>query len=196
MQVRLEPTAPVRTTPVGERILVVAARLFYAQGITATGVDRIVADAGTTKRTLYQRFGSKDALVAAYLQQRAHRWQTELAQALADATVDDTAAAGLDVVYAHAARWAREGRRGCAFVNAWAEIGRTDHAAVAAIQAEKDWMRALFAQLAGGEAEQGRVLHLLYEGAQVDAAIHDDPTAFDAALRASRHLLPADCRLA
>lgn len=54
-------------TPVGERPAETAGRLFYAHGIRAVGVELIAEQAGTTKKTLYDRFGSKDALVALYL---------------------------------------------------------------------------------------------------------------------------------
>lgn len=59
MTIPLAPVDPVQTTAVGQRILDAASTLFYERGITATGVDLIVEQAGTTKRTLYQRFGSK-----------------------------------------------------------------------------------------------------------------------------------------
>ena len=61
-------------TPAGLRILDTASALFYERGIRAVGVDLIAEEAGTTKKTLYDRFGSKDELVAAYLSRRAARW--------------------------------------------------------------------------------------------------------------------------
>ena len=53
-----------------ERILETADRLFYGQGIRAMGVDTIAAEIGISKRTLYNHFPSKDALIVAYLQRR------------------------------------------------------------------------------------------------------------------------------
>ena len=53
-----------------ERILETADRLFYLQGIRAIGVDTIAAEIGISKRTLYNHFPSKDALIAAYLERR------------------------------------------------------------------------------------------------------------------------------
>jgi AcrR family transcriptional regulator len=55
-------------TPAARRILDAAAGLFYAQGIHAVGVEAIAAAAHVTKKTLYDRFGSKEALIAAYLE--------------------------------------------------------------------------------------------------------------------------------
>lgn len=45
------------------RILSVATDLFQTRGINSTGVDTIVAVAGTTKMTLYKHFGSKEDLI-------------------------------------------------------------------------------------------------------------------------------------
>ncbi|MDO4919397.1 TetR/AcrR family transcriptional regulator [Kocuria sp.] len=173
------------TTAAGERILDAATRLFREHGITATGVDSIVELAGTTKRTLYQRFGSKDRLVACYLQARAHRWQSELLAALAPATPEER----LDIVYDHTIRWAGETPRGCTFVNAWAEVGATDQQATGVIQEEKKWMLTLFTLMANGNQCTGRLLHLLHEGAQVTASIERDAIAFTAACSASHQLL-------
>ena len=53
-----------------ERILETADKLFYLQGIRAIGVDTIAAEIGISKRTLYNHFPSKDALIASYLERR------------------------------------------------------------------------------------------------------------------------------
>ena len=52
-----------------DRILETADRLFYGQG-TAVGVDTLAAEAGVSKRTLYNHYPSKDALIEAYLTRR------------------------------------------------------------------------------------------------------------------------------
>ena len=52
------------------QILKVTDRLFYEQGIRAIGVNAIAAEAGISKKTLYQHFASKDDLTVAYLQGR------------------------------------------------------------------------------------------------------------------------------
>ncbi len=53
-----------------ERILEVANRLFYAEGIRATGTEKIMSIAEVAKATFYRHFESKDALVLAYLDHR------------------------------------------------------------------------------------------------------------------------------
>src|SRR5260370_8606510 len=57
-------------TPMKERILETADRLFYLRGIRAVGVDTIAAEIGISKRTLYNHFPSKDELISAYLARR------------------------------------------------------------------------------------------------------------------------------
>lgn len=53
-----------------DRILEVADRLFYADGVHATGTEKIMSAAEVAKATFYRHFESKDALVLAYLENR------------------------------------------------------------------------------------------------------------------------------
>jgi AcrR family transcriptional regulator len=183
---------PNPATPAGERILSTASTLFYERGIRAVGVDVIALEAGTTKKTLYDRFGSKDALVAAYLVRRGDRWRAFLDNGLSRtrATGPDRALAVFDV----AEEWATSNSRGCAFVNAYAEIGGTDHPANTVIREDKTFMHDLFVRLlteAGvDDAEAlGGQLHLLYEGAIVVSTAGGRADAFETARAAARSLL-------
>jgi AcrR family transcriptional regulator len=176
-------------TPVGERLAETAGRLFYARGIRAVGVELIAEQAGTTKKTLYDRFGSKDALVALYLRRRAERWQSVVLRRLEQAPQPRALA-----VFDALDDWLAEQWRGCAFVNAYAEIGATDHPGLPVVRAEKDWMRQLFVALVTetGCADPDRLggqLHLLYEGAAVMLTAGDDPHALDNARQAAARLL-------
>jgi AcrR family transcriptional regulator len=49
------------------RILDTAIDLFYREGINSTGVERLASEASVSKRTLYQHFPSKSAVVKEYL---------------------------------------------------------------------------------------------------------------------------------
>jgi len=53
-----------------KRILEVADRLFYADGVRATGTEKIMSLAEVAKATFYRHFESKDVLVLAYLENR------------------------------------------------------------------------------------------------------------------------------
>ena len=106
-------------TPAGRRILNAAGELFYTQGINAIGVDTIARTAGVTKKTLYDRFGSKEALVAAYLTDRRQRWQAWLEDCLEPLSPADRPLGVFDSLHS----WLEQApRRGCAFVNAAAEL--------------------------------------------------------------------------
>lgn len=180
-------------TPVGERLAATASRLFYDHGIRAVGVELLAAEAGTTKKTLYDRFGSKDALVVLYLRRRAAAWQAAVLSDLAEHRPDPGTERVLGVFDA-LERWLARQWRGCAFVNAYAEVAGTDHPAVPVIRAEKDWMRALFAALAAEAGyddpdRTGAELHLLYEGAIVSLTAGDRPDAVALARDAAGRLL-------
>jgi len=178
-------------TPAGERLLATASELFYRRGIHAVGVDLIAERAGTTKKTLYDRFGSKDNLVAVYLEVRFERWRAFVDERLAVLEPGPSQVlAAFDVL----AEWLAANTCGCAFVNANAEIGRTDHPGVPVIHAEKQWMRARYEELAvaaGLPVVLGAYLHLLHEGAIVALTSGGQPDAVANAKSAARELLAA-----
>ncbi|OZF38640.1 TetR family transcriptional regulator [Rhodococcus sp. 14-2496-1d] len=165
-------------TPAGERILTVASDLFYARGIRAVGVDLIAEEAGTTKKTLYDRFGSKDGLVQRYLTRRYGLWCDHVTRYVESLESGDARILG---VYDALDLWMRDNHRGCGFVNAFAEFGGTGSPVLAIIESEKEWTRSLFAHLATEagypDAEQlGTRLSVLHEGAVVmgTAGARDD----------------------
>ncbi len=184
----------IEWTPKAHAVLDAASTLFYEHGIHAVGVDAIAARAGVTKKTLYDRFGSKDRLVAEYLAARDARWRERLDARLSEA--GDDPAARLRAVFDAATAWARaEGTRGCAMVNAHAEIAE-DHPAHEPTARQKAWTRELFVGLAADAGASdpttvGEQLMLLHEGAVVTAGLHamDDP--FGRALSAAERLLAA-----
>ena len=64
------------------KILVVATDLFQTRGINSTGVDTIVAVAGTTKMTLYKYFTSKENLILEVLEKGHQDFQSWLSDKL------------------------------------------------------------------------------------------------------------------
>lgn len=97
-----------------------AAEHFFRDGIASTGVDTVIADAGVAKMTLYGNFGSKDALVVAYLEDRDHRFTQLLEQELA--ARHDPLARALALVDVYRRYLDEAGWHGCAFLNAAAEL--------------------------------------------------------------------------
>ena len=65
------------------RLIETAERLFYAEGIRAVGIDRIIAEAKVAKMTLYNHFQSKDDLVLAVLKYREERINEQFERAIA-----------------------------------------------------------------------------------------------------------------
>jgi AcrR family transcriptional regulator len=112
------------TRPARERLLSAAAELFYDSGIAATGVDAVLQRAGVSPATMYAHFAGKDALVAAYLEQRHHEWRAVWAEVLAERT--DPRDRLLSVFDALARYRDRSGsRRGCGFLAAGTELPAT-----------------------------------------------------------------------
>ncbi|WP_037771807.1 TetR/AcrR family transcriptional regulator [Streptomyces sclerotialus] len=185
-------------TPGARRVRDAAARLFYERGIHAVGVDLIAAEAGVTKKTLYDRFGSKDRIVVEYLADRDERWRTFLDGRLGEAPPDP--AARILAVFDASREWAGEhSRRGCSMVNAHAEITDPAHPAYAVISCQKAWMLELFTGLArqldpGGAEERGRTLMLLHEGALVTHGMGVFPDALGHARRQAAALLAGTAR--
>ncbi|RWA23277.1 TetR/AcrR family transcriptional regulator [Mycolicibacterium brumae] len=109
--------------PARRRILDAAARRFYNDGVTATGIDTITATAGVAKMSLYNNFASKADLVAAYLTERHDEWLGLYARRCVGA---DSAQARIlavfDAYLDHAEMAYEKGFRGCGLLNAAAEL--------------------------------------------------------------------------
>lgn len=184
-----------RRTDSYERFVNTAAELFYTQGITATGVDQIVARSGLSKPTLYGHFHSKDGLVAAVLARRHQDRVASLDAWVRSRTADPQER--LLAVFDWLAEWHTTGGvRGCAFINAAAELVDHTHPAREVIRRQKRWMRDYIADLAAeaGLPDSQRVgvdLMMLVEGANVRMLVDGDLTAAADARRAAEVLLEA-----
>ena len=106
---------------VRERLLAAAADLFYSRGIAAVGMDDIRTASGVPLKRLYQCVPSKDRLVEAYLSRRDERWLAALALHVSRSR--DPRQRVL-AVFTFLAEWfATPDFRGCAFINAFGELG-------------------------------------------------------------------------
>lgn len=121
----------------------VALRLFCTEGFHATGVDRVVVEAGVAKMTLYKHFASKDELIVACLERLA-RAQSEALEASIAAAPPDPKKRLLAAVV-HFAKVASSAQfEGCAFQHAAAEYADPRSPVRQAATAPK---RALLARL-------------------------------------------------
>lgn len=180
-------TATVKHGTPAERILKVADKLFYQDGIRAVGIDRLIAESGVAKASFYRAFPSKDDLVAAWIDMRDRQWRTWLQD-----TIDQLAPRAQDkplaVFDALEARFRQTTFRGCAFINTIAELARLDHPGALAARRHKESVRTLLASLlndAGYKDHETLATFFLQliDGAVVTAAREGKP---DAALRAKQ----------
>src|SRR5438876_3338216 len=76
---------PARASEQGprRRLLAVASRHFYEEGVHVVGIDRLLKEAGVAKASLYQHFGNKDGLVRAYLEEHFDARREQVARVLA-----------------------------------------------------------------------------------------------------------------
>ena len=172
-------------TPAAERILETVSRMFYEEGIRAVGVDAIAEEASVSKITIYNNFGSKDELVAAYLRRRDERWRAVLARDT-DRRADPTERllAAFDAYGAYL--FDEEGYRGCAFINAAAEITDDAHPARRVIREHKEGTRrhlSILASRAGFKDPESLAerLLILLEGAWVTAVVRRSAEPLDSA---------------
>lgn len=189
-------TAP--PTSARDRLLETAAELFYREGINGIGVDRVLAEAGVTRATMYRHFAGKEALVVAYLEREDATlrgyFEAAAAQAadasptrLLELVIDGIAE---DVTSYHT--------RGCPFINASAEFPDPDSEVRQVVRRHRDWFRRTLADLvqATGTDDpdaKAAALVLLRDAALVGAYLDpdDDPvSAFRRTAREVAGLLP------
>lgn len=138
--------------PARERILKTACRLFYDQGIRATGIDQIIAEAPVAKATFYYHFPAKTELVKAYLNQRHVDWMREFEERLAQSQE-----AGLAAIARALGRWFASGKfNGCAFINVTAESADEEWRKICVIH--KDTLRAVIVDRLRRRGATGRAL--------------------------------------
>jgi AcrR family transcriptional regulator len=164
MVARAKKTVPA---PARDRILAAAAKLFYRNGIRATGIDLIISEAGVAKMSFYTHFPAKTDLIRAFLDRRHAYWMdmftTEVERRLPDE--------GLMALGSALLAWFSGGDfRGCAFINTFAEFGE-DFSEPAQHKAElEDYIRTVARRLDLTEPENvASQAMILVEGAIIRA---------------------------
>lgn len=185
---RAKPNSDAR-----ERILEAADQLFYRDGLRAAGIDTVIAEAGVAKMTLYSHFKSKDELIAEYLRRRDDSvcvWFEGAVARYAEKSGD-----WLGAIFDALKEWFRAPDfRGCAFINATAELPDPAHPGRAAIAGHNTRFTALIAEALKKTRERdpeavASTLVMLIDGAIVAAARNGTPDSADAAFEVAKRLL-------
>lgn len=165
-----------------QKLLAAARKLFYENGICATGVSAVAEGAGVTKMTLYAHFPSKDDLVVAYLEDNDRRWREFLEEK--HSGYEDSRDRLLAVCDAYREYFTAREMRGCAFVNCAAEFPDPDHPARQVIGRHKAGVRERLRDLAAEAGAKEPVelaerLFVVLEGAYVTSALEGDRGVLD-----------------
>ena len=177
-----------------KRILNAAARLFYANGFRAIGVDAIAAQADVTKRTLYKHFESKDTLIAAYLEAQNEPVLAALIKSMTGASGEITEQ--IEALFTGFALQAKNPKwHGCPFARAVSELREFENDGVSRIAANhkrafENWLEDY---LASNDVEDAALiaqqLIVLVDGCITQLLIHRDPSYATAAASAAAVLL-------
>ncbi|MCH6163974.1 TetR/AcrR family transcriptional regulator [Streptomyces marispadix] len=166
--------------PPDTRVLDAADDLFYAHGVQAVGVDRIRDASGVSLKRLYQCFPSKGAIVEAYLRRRDQVSRTALEEHIAGYGSPREQLLGM-FEWLH--DWFRQpGFRGCAFNNAFGELGAGSDAVAEVVRTHKAALRARILSLVEGvgaadpEAVTAQIV-VLFDGAITVATVSGTPEA-------------------
>ncbi len=149
--------------------MVAAHDLFYSEGIRATGVDKIIERSSVSKVTFYRQYASKDDLIRAYLEHRHGRWMSWFQASLAEESRAGSSA--VDALVRTLKSWfSQPDFRGCAFLNAAAELGSSDAGILEVVRRHKKEMASVLDEHFSRYAVSvGRPLSLVIDGAIVHA---------------------------
>ena len=183
----LFPMLDLKELPPRERILLTAHKRFYAEGIRATGIDRVIAESGVAKVTFYRHFPSKNELIHAYLTYRHERWMAWFTDALRRHGKKHS---GISALLPALREWFDdEDFRGCAFINSVVELGVAQPEILDIARTHKERMTDAIAGLLPvykSSVSDAHAVALAIDGAIVQAQyLHNA----DAALTSLEHLL-------
>lgn len=160
-----------------ERLIQTARRLFYREGLRAVGIDRVLAESGVAKMTLYRYFASKDALILACLEEHERDfwalWDKEVG---GDAPEAKSGARIMDLIRFIARRTSDPAYQGCIFLNTAQSFPEQDHPAHRVAVKHKGSVLSRLLKLAGDAGARdtealSRQLLLLINGTQATAGM-------------------------
>jgi AcrR family transcriptional regulator len=172
-----------------QQVLSAASRLFYERGVHGVGMDAIRDAAGVSLKRIYALYPSKEALVEAALIAHERDVHLELVRRTGgQAPARERILSLFDLL----GEWfVAPGYRGCAYLNALAELGESAPRVAGAVRRHKrSWRELLAARVAeaGGPPRLADQLALLINGAMTTAAL-GDPRAAAADARAMAETL-------
>lgn len=190
------PSQNARPAPSArQRILETALRLFYAEGIRAVGIDRIIAESEVAKMSFYRHFPSKTDLVCTFLDERHKRWMKWFKERFEARAARHSPK--MPMVAAVLAEWFKGGDfHGCAFINILAETTAADERERAIARAHKEELREFLAEIARRDgatrpAESARLALMIVEGAIVRAEMTGEAGVASDARQLLAGLVPA-----
>ncbi|WP_294178794.1 TetR/AcrR family transcriptional regulator [uncultured Schumannella sp.] len=169
-------------------LLDAAEALFYERGIQAVSMDAIRTAAGMPLKRIYGMFSTKEDLVVAVLQRRDRRWRASLTEYVEQH--EDPRERVLSI-FDWLERWfAEPDFRGCAWINAYGELGSTSPAILVEVRAHKQAFHEQIATWVEAAANvPAEPVSLLAEGAIVTAAFTGDTRAARPAQAAAKALI-------
>lgn len=177
-----------------QRIVETAERLFYAEGVRAVGIDRIIAEAEVAKMSLYNHFPSKDDLILAVLQYREQKFDSMFENWISRHVSNEMDR--LEAFFAALKDWFESpGFRGCMFINARVELADARHPASKFSACHKErfhyMLRTIIEESAGTKLAEtlAPAISLLVEGAIVTAVMAQSSESADVAKEAALALV-------
>lgn len=165
-------------------VLDAAERLFYERGFQAVGMDALREASGLPLKRIYSLFDGKEKIAVAMLDRRDERWFASLERHVQG---QRDAQARIDALFDWLFEWlAEDGYRGCAWINAFGELGGTSSDVAEVVRRHKSRLKTYVTALvrdAGGTDRDALAVFILVEGAMVTAGIEGKA---DAALEAKR----------
>lgn len=161
-----------------DRIVDTAYDLFSRHGVRAVGVDRIVAESGVAKMSLYRHFPSKDDLVLTFLQERERRWTNEWLRAEVERRADTPGERMLAIFDVFGEWFQLADFEGCSFINVLLEFDDRAHRVHKASAEHLTNIRSFLGELAtaAGAADPAALAHqwhILMKGSIVAAGEGD-----------------------
>jgi len=174
-------------------LISVAYRLFEEHGFHATGVDMIVREAKTTKRTLYRIFGSKENLALEVLRRHDEDFRREIHQRI---ELPSSAAKErlLSLFDYYGAWFASENFRGCIFIKTMVEFETSSRILRNAARESKELLRGYIEKLcrAAEASDPGLLanqLQILLEGSIIVAQAKANAQVANTAKRIASDLI-------